>query len=95
MKTQPKTMNKTWHQSRFFERTYAQAKKETPMTDAKSKLYRTAKATISCKEFQAGDYVSVEYTHTDERGTRWFSTAKELEGTRVMYPEHHLTDFCL
>lgn len=56
----------------------------------KQELYKTAKATISCFHFKEGDFVSVKYEFTDSNGVSWF-----LCNGVVMYPEHHLTRFCL
>lgn len=68
------------------------------MTNERAKLYSTAKATVSCAEFKAGDYVNVEYYHTDAKGTVHFKITRSQHGplaNPVVYPEHHLTNFCL
>jgi hypothetical protein len=56
----------------------------------KQKLYKTAKAIISCAKLNKCDYVSVEYYFTDEKGVDWY-----ICNGSVAYPETHLTEFCL
>ena len=63
----------------------------------KFKLYRTARALISCQHFQAGDVVSVRYSHMCD-GTVWYMIDRTEHGalpSEVAYPEHHLTNFVL
>lgn len=59
----------------------------------KQHLYRTARATVSCAAFKAGDFVPVEYYWTDEGGTDWYLI--HIGGISTAYPAHHLTEFCL
>lgn len=57
-------------------------------------LYRTAKAVISCAYFKRDDFVSIKFSRIDENGIAWYEVSKD--GARsTMYPEHHLTNFCL
>lgn len=66
--------------------------------NSKAKLYKTAYATVSCAHFKAGDCVSVQYSSTDYKGTKWFLIHKTEHGKLpypVAYPEHHLNNFCL
>jgi hypothetical protein len=63
------------------------------MSETKARLYRTAKATISCALFKAGDYVSVEYSRTHV-GQHWFKVSKDGKD-HTYYPQSHLTEFCL
>lgn len=56
----------------------------------KKQLYKTAVALIACAHFKAGDTVSVKYEFTDSSGVTWY-----LCNDAVIYPEHHLTRFCL
>lgn len=73
------------------------------METSKAKLYKTAKAVISCAKFKAGDYVAVRYFGLSPSGQHWFECATEkfpnplppLWHKSVCYPEKHLTDFCL
>lgn len=64
----------------------------------KQALYKTAKASISCAAFQAGEYVSVKFDRTDEKGTDWYLIESSQNGklaSPVAYPAHHLESFCL
>lgn len=64
----------------------------------KPKRYKTAKATISCAMFKAGQYVSVEFSHWGDHGRAWYLIRKSETGPLaqvVAYPANHLTDFCL
>lgn len=67
----------------------------------KQKLFRTARATIGCAAFAAGEVVSVEYTHTALNGNDlvdWYRITGTAHGPLdypVAYPSHHLTRFCL
>ena len=68
---------------------------EKPM---KPTLYATAKAAVSCAEFNAGEYVSVKFFHYGEGGEPWYLIDRSERGPLphvVAYPAHHLTDFCL
>jgi hypothetical protein len=56
----------------------------------KQKLYKTAKATISCAKFNAGEFVSVSYYWTDENGIDWY-----ICNESAVYPETQLKEFCL
>ncbi len=65
---------------------------------SKQSLYKTAQATIGCAKFPAGVFVSVKYSHSTDNGTAWFeihSTQDGILDSPVIYPEHHLTSFCL
>ncbi len=67
------------------------------------KYYKTARATIGCAKFKAGDFVAVRYFGQGENGVHWFEVAAEkfpdplppLWYKSTCYPEHHLTEFCL
>ena len=59
------------------------------MQTEKYSLYKTAKATIACALFDAGDYVHVRYS-----GNNWFDVSKDRINWTV-YPHHHLSDFVL
>lgn len=62
------------------------------------KHYKTARATVSCAEFKAGDFVAVKFSHYGDNGTAWFEINRSQHGptrSTVAYPKHHLTDFCL
>ena len=63
----------------------------------KEQLLKTAKATVSCAEFKAGDYVTVEYYAT-VNGTVWYLIKATENGPTdcvVAYPLHQLADFSL
>ncbi len=60
----------------------------------KRTLYRTAKATIACAYFAAGDYVGVAYQRTDANNVDWYEVTS-IGRDVTWYPSHHLTDFCL
>lgn len=72
-------------------------------TPSKATLYKTARATISCALFKAGDIVAVHYFNRDVNGNNWFEVSAEkfpasvppLYFKSTFYPEHHLTEFCL
>lgn len=67
-----------------------------PYFKAKAPFYKTARATIGCAHFKAGDIVSVRYWHTNT--AHWFIIEKSEHGllpNPVVYPHHHLTDFVL
>lgn len=55
----------------------------------KEELYRTAQALVSCAHFEKGDFVSVKYYFTDEKGVNWY-----ICNGKVAYPQNHLTRFC-
>lgn len=65
----------------------------------KRPLYRTAKATIGCAHFTAGEFVAIQYDGQRAiNGIHWYLVTRSERGPidqRVAYPEHHLTDFCL
>lgn len=66
-------------------------------TIGRAQLYKTAKATVSCAEFKAGDIVSIEYDFV-AKGVIWYLIKATEHGPTscvVAYPEHHLTEFCL
>jgi hypothetical protein len=68
---------------------------EAPM---KPTLYVTAKATVSCAAFKAGEYVSVKFFHHGDNGEAWYLINRSENGplaNEVAYPASHLTDFCL
>lgn len=63
----------------------------------KQTIYKTARARIGCAQFSAGEFVSVQYTHTKD-GIDWYLIERSERGQLphgVAYPDHHLTDFCL
>ncbi len=63
---------------------------------AKRTMYRTAQATIGCAHFKANDFVSVEYFGQNNEGIHYFSCWQPNRNSGVaVYPEHHLTKFCL
>ena len=64
----------------------------------KEPLYQTAKATVSCSQFEAGEYVSVKFYHFGDNGEAWFLIDRSQNGplaNAVAYPASHLTEFCL
>lgn len=67
------------------------------MTIEKAKLYKTAKAIVSCASFKAGEFVAVENPWKDNHDIIWFDIVKTETGDcpRTAYPEHHLSQFCL
>ena len=68
---------------------------EAPM---KETLYVTAKATVSCSQFKAGEYVSVKFFHFGDNGEAWYLINRSQNGplaNEVAYPASHLTQFCL
>jgi hypothetical protein len=63
----------------------------------KQHLYKTARATVSCAEFKAGDYVTVEYMDT-VNGTEWYLIKATEHGPTscvVAYAKHQLANFSL
>lgn len=48
--------------------------------ETKAKLYKTAKALISCAYFRAGDYVAVKFYHRDTNGKNWFLVTASEQG---------------
>lgn len=63
-----------------------------------SVLYKTAQARIGCAKFPIGAYVSVRFSHRNSDGVTWYEIAETQFGkldSPVMYPAHHLTNFCL
>ena len=68
------------------------------MTETRAALYKTARATIACAEFKAGDCVAVQFSHHADNGTLWFDILRSQHGALrcpVVYPEHHLTNFII
>ncbi len=66
-------------------------------TQRKETLYKTAFARISCAEFKAGECVRIShYSHTNGKDY-YLITATERGPARqeVVYPAHHLDQFCL
>lgn len=63
-------------------------------TPDKRMFYRTARATIACALFKAGDYVSVEYHRTGADGVDWYKVTS-ISGESTWYPQHHLSEFVL
>lgn len=64
----------------------------------KTKLYKTAKALVSCYGVKVGEFVKIRHYWTDENGTDWFLLLANESGPLrhiPAYPLHHLTDFCL
>jgi hypothetical protein len=60
--------------------------------------FKTAKASISCAHFSAGEFVAVKYSYTDGNGTDWYDIDRSERGAlpyKICYPQHHLTEFCL
>ena len=66
---------------------------ELTMTEFRAQLYNTAVAKIACALFEAGRYVAVRFSHTDN-GVIWFRVSANNEEWAI-YPEHHLCSFCL
>lgn len=67
-------------------------------TPRKETLYVTAKATVSCSQFKAGEYVSVKFLHYGDNGEAWYLIDRSQKGplaNKVAYPASHLTQFCL
>lgn len=74
--------------------------KETNLSEApmKETLYATAKATVSCSQFKAGEYVSVKFFYFGDNGEAWYLINRSQSGPLaqvVAYPAGHLTQFCL
>lgn len=68
---------------------------EAPMRET---LYSTAKATASCAQFKAGEYVSVKFSHFGNNGVAWYLIDRSQNGPLsqvVAYPASQLTSFCL
>lgn len=68
------------------------------MNAERASRYTTAKATVSCAAFRAGEYVSVKFSHFGNNGIAWFLINRSQNGPLaqvVAYPENHLTQFCL
>ncbi len=64
----------------------------------KQTLFKTAKATISCAQFSAGEYVGIENAYQGSDGVWWFTLNRGERGPfryAIAYPENHLSDFCL
>jgi len=62
----------------------------------KQEMFKTAKATVSCAHFKAGDIVSLEWSHKLD-GVDWYYIKATENGPTscvVAYPAHHLTGFC-
>ncbi len=55
----------------------------------KKELYKTAQTLIACAEFGKGEFVSVQFYWTDEKGVDWYL----IGHGNTVYPEHHLTRF--
>ena len=61
-------------------------------------LYVTARATVSCAAFKAGEFVSVKFFQYGDNGEAWYLINRTENGptaNEVAYPKSHLTDFCL
>jgi hypothetical protein len=56
----------------------------------KKELYKTAQTLIACAEFGKGEFVSVKFYWTDEKGIDWYLIG--CHGNTV-YPSNHLTRF--
>jgi hypothetical protein len=73
------------------------------MQEAKARLYKTARATISCALFKAGQIVAVRFFNHDVNGKAWFEVSPEkfpatvppLYFKSTFYPENHLSEFVL
>lgn len=64
----------------------------------KETYYKTARATVSCAHFKAGDIVSVKFAGIGGNGVAWYNIDRTQHGALdqvVAYPEHHLAEFCL
>lgn len=71
---------------------------KTNLTAERASRYKTAKATVACAAFKAGEYVSVSFSHFGTSGIAWFMIDRSQNGPLsqvVAYPENHLTQFCL
>lgn len=67
-------------------------------TPAKETMFVTAKATVSCAEFNAGEYVGVRFYHYGTDGQPWYLIDRTEKGALrnpVAYPKCHLTQFGL
>ena len=63
----------------------------------KRTLYRTARATIGCAKFGAGEFVSVQFSH-DADMVSWYLVTGTESGPLadpVAYPAQHLSNLCL
>ena len=64
----------------------------------KQTMFKTAKAVVSCALFGAGEYVGISDVWQHPDGTWWFTINRSERGElryTVVYPEHHLCEFCL
>jgi hypothetical protein len=52
--------------------------------------YKTAQTTVACADFGKGEFVTVKYYWTDEKGMDWYLIG--LHGNTA-YPANHLTRF--
>lgn len=60
-------------------------------------MFKTAKARVSCSQFNAGEFVSVEFSGWCN-GQAWYAIKRSQNGQlahTVEYPAKHLTEFCL
>ncbi len=64
--------------------------KKSNVTDAKAKLYKTARALRSYTGFSAGEFVSIRHDVTDLNGNIWF-----VVNETVVFPSWELADFTL
>lgn len=68
------------------------------MNAEKSKLYKTARATLSCAAFAAGEFLAVRFSHQAANGVCWFDVTATERGALdrpIPYPAHHLANFVL
>ena len=56
----------------------------------KQELYKTAQTLTACADFREGEFVSVKFYFTDEKGIDWYLIGSH---GRIAYPAHHLTRF--
>lgn len=64
----------------------------------KETMFVTAKATVSCAQFKAGEFVSVKFFHFGDNGEAWYLINRSQNGplsNEVAYPARHLAEFCL
>ena len=68
-------------------------------SEANAALFKTAKSRCSCAEFGADEYVGIRFDSVNTDGVYYFQIVRTQQGKTprctVIYPEHHLSEFCL
>ena len=68
------------------------------MTIERAKMFKTARAKVSCEGFSAGEFVSVEEPWISKDGKLWFTINRSERGFLKIpscYQESELEEFCL